>query len=98
MVWSYATETSSQNAVALVLLIIEIVSPSSRKIDYIKKNALYLDAGVKEYWIVDPMRKSTLVYCYDEDATPIFYPFDTPIAVGIYPDLSITIADLLQTP
>ncbi|RHS90156.1 Uma2 family endonuclease [Clostridium sp. AM42-4] len=79
-------------------LIIEIVSPSSRKIDYIKKNALYLDAGVKEYWIVDPMRKSTLVYCYDEDATPIFYPFDTPIAVGIYPDLSITIADLLQTP
>lgn len=30
-------------------LIIEIVSPASRKTDYIKKNALYLDSGVKEY-------------------------------------------------
>ena len=77
-------------------LIIEIVSPSSRKTDYIKKNALYLDSGVKEYWIVDPMRKSTLVYCYEEDAAPVFYPFDHPITVGIYKDLSITIADLLN--
>ena len=77
-------------------LIIEIVSPASRKTDYIKKNALYLDSGVKEYWIVDPMRKSTLVYCYEEDATPVFYPFDHPITVGIYPDLTITIADLLN--
>ncbi len=77
-------------------LIIEIVSPASRKTDYIKKNALYLDSGVKEYWIVDPMRKSTLAYCYEEDATPVFYPFDHPITVGIYPDLTITIADLLN--
>lgn len=77
-------------------LIIEIVSPASRKTDYIKKNALYLDSGVKEYWIVDPMRKSTLVYCYEEDATPVFYPFDHAITVGIYPDLTITIADLLN--
>ena len=77
-------------------LIIEIISPASRKTDYIKKNALYLDSGVKEYWIVDPMRKSTLVYCYEEDATPVFYPFDHSITVGIYPDLTITIADLLN--
>ena len=75
---------------------VEIVSPASRKTDYIKKNALYLEAGVKEYWIVDPMRKSTLVYRYEGDAVPVFYPFDQSIPVGIYPDLDITVDELLN--
>ena len=34
--------------------IIEIVSPSSRRMDYYKKCTLYAEAGVREYWIVDP--------------------------------------------
>ena len=76
--------------------IIEIVSPSSQRMDYLTKLFKYRTAGVREYWIVDPMRKSTLVYCYEEDATPVFYPFDHAITVGIYPDLTITIADLLN--
>ena len=77
-------------------LVVEIVSPASRKTDYIKKNVLYLEAGVKEYWIVDPMRKSTLVYRYERDAAPVFYPFDQSIPVGIYPDLEITVDELLN--
>ena len=47
--------------------IIEIVSPSSRKMDYSTKNTLYTDAGVREYWIVDPARERTTVYRYEED-------------------------------
>lgn len=76
--------------------IIEIVSPASRKMDYVKKNALYLDAGVKEYWIVDPLRKHTLVYCYDEEMTPVFYPFEQAIPAGIFPGFEITVAKLLE--
>ena len=41
--------------------IIEIVSPSSRPMDYYTKLSLYRSAGVREYWIVDPMKKSILV-------------------------------------
>ena len=36
--------------------IIEIVSPSNSSHDYILKLNLYADAGVREYWIVDPMK------------------------------------------
>lgn len=34
-------------------LVVEITSRSTRRRDYNEKRALYLDAGVPEYWIVD---------------------------------------------
>ena len=40
--------------------VIEIVSPSSRPMDYYTKLSLYRSAGVREYWIVDPMKQTTL--------------------------------------
>lgn len=76
--------------------IIEIVSPSSRKMDYSTKNALYSDAGVREYWIVDPSKERTTIYRYEEDAAPTIIPFDQKIQVGIYSDLQITISELLK--
>lgn len=76
--------------------IIEIVSPSSRKMDYSTKNTLYSDSGVREYWIVDPVKERTTVYRYEEDAAPMITPFSMPITVGIYQDLTITIAELLK--
>ena len=76
--------------------IIEVVSPSSRKMDYSTKNALYSDTGVREYWIVDPEKKRTTIYRYEEDAAPVIFPFDQTISVGIYGDLQINISELLQ--
>lgn len=76
--------------------IIEVVSPGSRKMDYSTKNTLYSDAGVREYWIVDPEKERTTLYRYEEDAAPTIIAFDQAIQVGIYSDLSITIADLLK--
>ena len=76
--------------------IIEIVSPSSRKMDYSNKMTLYSNAGVREYWIVDPVKERTTVYRFEEDAAPIIIPFTQPIQVGIYNDLSITISEILN--
>ena len=42
-------------------LVVEIVSPSSRVQDRERKRALYADAGVPEYWIVDHAARHILV-------------------------------------
>ena len=76
--------------------IIEIVSPSSRRMDYSTKNALYSEAGVREYWIVDPVKERVTVYHYEEDDAPTIYSFDQPITVAIYGDLQITVSTLLN--
>lgn len=75
--------------------VIEIVSPSSRKMDYATKNTLYSNAGVREYWIVDPLKERTTVYYYEEDAAPTIIPFSQELSVGIYQDLKICISELL---
>lgn len=48
---------AKNHVVAAPDLAIEVVSPSSRRRDYIAKRVLYENAGVKEYWIVDPVKK-----------------------------------------
>ena len=42
-------------------LVVEILSPSTRKRDLTIKSQLYEREGVREYWIVDPKRSSIVV-------------------------------------
>ena len=43
-------------------MIIEILSPSTASYDKVFKFNKYLEAGVREYWIVDPADKTVSVY------------------------------------
>jgi len=43
-------------------LVIEILSPSNTAIEMERKLKLYQDAGVREYWIVDPENNGVTVY------------------------------------
>ena len=52
-------------------LIIEILSPSTRRHDRLVKLNLYQRAGVREYWIVDPDNESVQVFMLDGGALKI---------------------------
>ena len=70
--------------------IIEIVSPSSRTMDYMKKMLKYELAGVREYWIVDPDKQHIMVYQFEKEIMEQ-YSFGDSIPVGIYDGLIIKI-------
>ena len=79
--------------------IIEIVSPSNPADDYIRKLYYYKNYGVREYWIVDPRRKTVTVNYFEGNIVSVQYPFDSIIKVNIYDDLLINfseIADMLN--
>lgn len=48
-------------------LVIEILSPSTRRHDRLVKMNLYEQAGVREYWIVDPDTQSVQVFLLDDN-------------------------------
>ena len=76
-------------------LVIEILSPSNRRHDQIKKMDLYWRAGVREYWIVDPEEKTVLTYRWNE-AGYVFAGGGTEtdhIKVGILDDCEIDLAE-----
>ena len=76
--------------------IIEIVSPSSQRMDYLTKLLKYRTAGVREYWIVNPVRETVQAYSFEGAEDSVQYAFSDPIKAGIYDDLEICIADLLK--
>lgn len=49
--------------------VIEILSPSSVEMDCERKVKLYREAGVREYWIVDPEKETVTVYDFQHTKT-----------------------------
>lgn len=72
-------------------MIVEVISPYNPSNDYVRKLNLYEQFKVKEYWIVNPMKKNVLVYTLTDigyDA-PNSYAFSEKIKVNIYNNLEI---------
>lgn len=74
--------------------VIEIVSPSSKHMDHVRKLALYREAGVREYWIVDSLEGSVSVYDLERGKEPKLYSFTERVKVGIYDELVIDFGEL----
>ena len=73
--------------------VIEILSPSTKKYDCGKKLSTYIEAGVREYWLVDPERKRVVVYRLEEPDLPQMYLFGEEIEVGILEGLKLTVPE-----
>ncbi|MCD8225304.1 MAG: Uma2 family endonuclease [Clostridiales bacterium] len=75
--------------------IIEVVSPTSRRMDYMTKLFKYKSAGVREYWIIDPSKNRVMIYDFAHNETEV-YTFSDMIKVGIYNDLYIDFSQIAQ--
>ena len=63
-------------------LVVEILSPSSRSKDMILKLYKYQNAGVREYWIVDPRFRTVTVHFFEEEEyRPKIYDFSSEIPI-----------------
>nr|WP_252183430.1 Uma2 family endonuclease [Rossellomorea vietnamensis] len=79
-------------------IIIEILSPSSVKLDRWKKFQLYEKAGVKEYWLVDPVNESVEMYLLINDQYKfqrVYTKVDT-ITVNILNRLEIDLNQIFE--
>ncbi len=74
--------------------IVEVVSPSNAVHDYVRKLNLYVKAGVREYWIVNPLEKEVAVYFFEQSPFPVSYTFGDMIKVNIFDTLWIDLKDL----
>lgn len=75
--------------------IVEIVSSSSRSMDYYLKLSLYQMNGVREYWIVDTERKIVIVYDFENLSPAALYRFDSTIKTHVFRDLEISFSSIV---
>lgn len=65
-------------------LIIEVLSPSTKKKDMTIKLNKYMETGVREYWLVDPDHQKIMVYDLENYDFPNIYTFEDKVPVGIF--------------
>lgn len=63
---------------------LEIISESTSRRDYIKKLQKYTDAGVKEYWIIDPFRRVLVSYSWKDDYVPHMQSLQGKAGLALY--------------
>jgi Uma2 family endonuclease len=79
------------------LLVVEIVSPSTVATDYRAKHSEYAVLDIPEYWIVDPIKlKITVCILQDGAYGDRVFTDNQSIVSAIFPDLSLTTAQVLQ--
>ena len=74
--------------------VIEILSPSSMKMDCERKVKLYRESGVREYWIVDAERETVTVYDFEHRKEAVHYTFSERIKAGIFESLCLDFSEM----
>ncbi len=79
-------------------LIVEILSPGNSKREMALKFDIYQEAGVKEYWIVQPEYESVFIYVLENDKfigkAPVVYP--NTLQSSLFPDLKVDLNEIFN--
>ena len=93
------TKLDERGCVGAPDLIVEILSPSTLKKDWNYKFNLYENAGVREYWIVDPKTKTTVVFLLQPDGSydlGTVYESGQKAPVSIFEGLEIKLNEIFE--
>ena len=78
-------------------LAVEILSPSNSHRELFLKFQYYLEAGVREYWVIDQEEKKVQVHIYEKGRfLSAVYNENDRISVSILPGLDIELATLWE--
>lgn len=76
-------------------LVVEILSPGNTKKEKKNKFELYEEAGVREYWLVEPSDDSVIIYVLNQDEHYIGLQPATEVAQSvIFPELKVDLEKL----
>ncbi|NLV63662.1 MAG: type II toxin-antitoxin system prevent-host-death family antitoxin [Clostridiaceae bacterium] len=77
-------------------LVVEVLSGSTKTKDMVKKLNLYMQTGVREYWIVDPDKKEVTVYCFEKHdiADHDTYMADMTVKSKVFNGLEVKLAEI----
>ena len=78
-------------------MVVEILSPSSASYDMIRKYNLYMNAGVREYWIVDP-EFETVITNILKDGTYVRKDYEKTdtVPVGILEGCEVVLSEVFE--
>ena len=63
--------------------VLEVLSPSTKKKDMIIKLNKYMNAGVREYWMIDPDKQTVTIYDFAHDEYPLICDFQDAAVVSV---------------
>ena len=77
-------------------LAVEVLSRSTRRKDMLKKIDLFMQTGVKEYWMVDPDKKEVFIYNFEHNdiADHETYLGDMIAKSKVFKGMDIKLADI----
>jgi Uma2 family endonuclease len=81
-------------------LVVEILSPGNPRHDLLEKYDVYQEAGVKEYWIIDPIKEMVMVSVLQEQgkfAPTLVYTEDQVLEPRYVPGFSISTNQLFTS-
>ena len=88
----------ARGAIGAPELMIEILSPGNSKKEMIYKYDLYQEAGVLEYWIINPTDKTMLIYVLKDGIFVGQQPLiaESKIKSPLFPQLDFTLSEIFD--